>query len=155
MARDAYTTTEAAKVLNLSERRVRQLISEGKLPSERDSEGNMRLPQAAVHAERRNRRSSGRKTGRKAAPATEASAAHVDTDAIAESVAAAVTKAVEGQLQITQQAESLVRQQLDEERAHRRAAEERLAGLQSELAAARQQLAEPGRKRGLFGRRKD
>ena len=154
MARDSYSTAEAAKVLGLSERRVRQLISEGRLAAERDGEGNLRLSQATVNTERRNRRAKGKRPGRKAATSASSSAPPVDADAIADTVVAAVTKTIEGQLQITQKAESLARQELDEERAHRRAAEERAAQLQAELAAAQQRLADLERKRGFFGRRK-
>src|SRR3954447_5223070 len=112
MAKDSYSTTEAAKILGLSERRVRQLVAEGKLVGERDEEGNLRLGQAAVHTERRQRRSKGRKSTRKAVARTAPAAPEIDTDAIAETVAAVVSKAVEGQLQITQKAESLARQEL-------------------------------------------
>lgn len=153
MARDAYTTAEAAKVLGLSERRVRQLVADGRLPAERDAEGKITLPQAAVHAERRNRKSGGRSNGRKAAAKASASAPALDADALAEQVAAVVSKAVEGRLEITQKAESLMRQELDEERARRSEAEQQLAALRAELQAAQEKLEEAGRKRGIFRRR--
>lgn len=153
MARDAYSTSEAAKVLGLSERRVRQLVADGRLPAERDAEGKISVPQAAVHAERRNRKSGGRSNGRKAAEKAPASAPALDTDAFAEQVAAVVSKAVEGRLEITQKAESLVRQELDEERARRTELEKQLEVAKAELLAAEEKLEEAGRKRGLFRRR--
>ena len=153
MAKDSYSTTEAAKILGLSERRVRQLVAEGKLAGERDGEGNLRLAQAAVHTERRQRRNRGRKTTRKAAARTTAAAPEIDTDAIAETVAAVVTKAVEGQLQITQKAESLARQELDQERARARELEQQLADARAQLAAAEARLAESGKRRGMFRRK--
>jgi len=153
MARDAYSTSEAAKILGLSERRVRQLVADGRLPADRDGEGKISLPQAAVHAERRNRKSGGRSNGRKAPAKAAASAPTLDTDAIAEQVAAVVSKAVEGRLEITQKAESLVRQELDEERARRMEIEKQLEAAKVELRLANEKLEEAGRKRGLFRRR--
>ena len=155
MASDSYSTSEAAKILGLSERRVRQLVAEGKLTGDRDAEGNLRLAQAAVHTERRQRRNKGRKTPRKAAARREPTTPPVDADALAETVAAVVSKAVEGQLQITQKAESLVRQELDEERARARELESQLAEARAALAAAEARLAEQGKRRGLFRRKED
>lgn len=153
MPRDSYSTAEAAKVLGLSERRVRQLISEGKLAAKRDSEGNLRLGQETVHAERRRRRGGGKTTGRKAAAAPAASALALDAEALAETVAVTVTRAIEGQLQITQKAESLLRQELDEERAKRRQAEEQLAEAQARLNQVASASASSGKKRSFFRRR--
>ena len=153
MARDAYSTSEAAKILGLSERRVRQLVADGRLPADRDAEGKISVPQAAVHAERRNRKSGGSRNGRKAAAKPSASASTLDTDALAEQVAAVVSKAVEGRLEITQKAESLLRQELDEERARRMEMEKQVEVLRTQLAAAEEKAEEAGRKRGLFRRR--
>ena len=108
----------------LSERRVRQLVAAGTLPADRDTSGALRLPQTAVNNERKNRRGTGgnragrkRTEGRKAA--SRASAPAVDVDDLASRVAAAVGKNLEGQLELTRRAETLVRQELDEERAKR------------------------------------
>jgi hypothetical protein len=124
------------------------------LQSSRDEEGNLRLAQDAVHAERKNRRTSGRKPAKRAPRKRAAAAAPtVDTEAIAERVATVVSQAVEGQLQITQRAESLAKQELDEERARRRELEEQLERAKQELAAAQLELVEAGKKRRWFGRK--
>src|SRR5437764_7534004 len=156
---DTYTVPQAAQVLGLSERRVRQLVSAGTLPAERDASGALKLPQAAVNNERKNRRGgtgsrAGRKRteGRKAA--SRASAPAVDVDDLASRVAAAVGKNLEGQLELTRRAETLVRQELDEERARRMEAEQRQSAAEAEVERLRKELAEASQKqrRGLFRR---
>jgi hypothetical protein len=54
--RDAYSASEAAKVLKLSTRRVRQLAETEEIEGSRDAEGNWRLDKASVHAFRDERR---------------------------------------------------------------------------------------------------
>jgi hypothetical protein len=56
--REAYSASEAAKVLKLSTRRVRQLAEAEEIEGERDAEGNWRLDKASVHGFRDERRSS-------------------------------------------------------------------------------------------------
>ncbi len=51
----SYTAARAAQLLGVSERRVRQLVEEGRLPADRDPEGCLRLPEGPVHAERTRR----------------------------------------------------------------------------------------------------
>jgi hypothetical protein len=58
--RETYTASEAAKVLKLSTRRVRQLAETEIIEGERDAEGNWRLDKASVHAFRDDRRSTSR-----------------------------------------------------------------------------------------------
>jgi excisionase family DNA binding protein len=53
---DTYSASEAAKVLKLSDRRVRQLAETEEIAGTRDSEGNWRLDKASVHAFRDTRR---------------------------------------------------------------------------------------------------
>jgi excisionase family DNA binding protein len=54
--RDAYSASEAAKVLKLSTRRVRQLAETEEIEGTRDAEGNWRLDKASVHTFRDERR---------------------------------------------------------------------------------------------------
>jgi|SRR5215216_1974240 len=54
--RDTYSASEAAKVLKLSARRVRQLAETEEIEGARDAEGNWRLDRASVHAFRDERR---------------------------------------------------------------------------------------------------
>lgn len=162
---DTYTVAQASQILGISERRVRQLVSDGKLPAERNSSGALLLPQAAVNAERKSRRGNGAgsTSGRKAAETRKASGRAsvpaVDVDQLASAVASAVGSRLEGQLEITRKAESLVRQELDEERARRTAAEARLAAAETRLAAAEDEVtrlrvelagAAQRKRRGLF-----
>ncbi len=153
MSPDTYTAAQAAQLLGVSERRVRQLVSEGKLPGSRDRNGALRLPQAAVNAERKKRRlSDGRASGRKRTEplraGRRASGQAVDVEELASAVAAAVGKNLEGQLELTRRAESLVRQELDEERARRQEVEARLAEARRELETLRKSAAQ--RRRGFF-----
>src|SRR5436305_5748686 len=139
---DTYTAAQAAQVLGVSERRVRQLVNEGKLDGARGEDGTVRLSQQAVNDERKRRRSTGSKaTPAKAAKAASsgrraaaASSPEVDVDALATAVASAVGQRLEGQLEITRQTESSLRDELSEERAKRAEAESRLADAQRRIA---------------------
>ena len=137
---DTYTVPQAAQVLGLSERRVRQLVT-------------------AVNNERKNRRgATGSRGGRKRAEgrktASRASTTAVDVDDLASRVAAAVGKNLEGQLELTRRAETLVRQELDEERARRMEAEQRQSAAEAEIERLRKELEEAAqrKRRGLFRR---
>ena len=170
---DVYTAAQAAKVLGISERRVRQLVSEGKLPGERGDDNIVRIPQQAVNDERKRRRSTSSSSsaasaggGRTRRAAAAKASDGVDVEVLAERVASVVGQRLEGQLEITARAESLLRGELDEERARRTEAEARLNDLRSELVDAQARLEEARRqtaqlesqlqqaqqKRGLFRR---
>jgi chromosome segregation ATPase len=172
-ASDTYTAPQAAKILDVSERRVRQLVAEGKLEGDRDAEGIMRLSQRSVNEERKLRRTKTKAAGARKASTRRSgtgSGGSVDVDQIAEKVATAVGTRLEGQLEITRQAESLIRQELDEERARRMEAESKLAAaeqqatelaqqaadLEQQVATLRTQLADleaaQSKKRGIFRR---
>src|SRR5215218_3764564 len=56
--RETYSASEAAKVLKLSTRRVRQLAETEEIEGTRDAEGNWKLDKASVHTFRDDRRSS-------------------------------------------------------------------------------------------------
>lgn len=149
-AGDTYSAAQAAEIIGVSERRVRQLVAEGKLPGRRSRDGTVRIPQQAVNEERRKRKG-GTTTGRvrkQAAPAaSRGKPESMDVDALATAVASAVGQRIEGQLEITRRAESLIRAELDEERARR-------MELEAKLADAERKLAEAEAKRGgLFRRR--
>ena len=163
---DVYTAAQAAQILGISERRVRQLVTEGKLPGERGKDNVVRIPQQAVTDERRKRRRS-EKGAPKAAPASATGAAKkakasnsgVDVDELADKVAVAVGQKISGQLEITQKAESLLRGELDEERAKRMQTEAQLneargeaSALQARLASLEAELQQAQQKRGLFRR---
>ena len=168
---DVFTAAQAAQILGISERRVRQLVTEGKLPGKRGDDNIVRIPQQAVNEERKRRRGSAAKTAPAAAKrASRRSRANVaettegvDVDAIAERVASVVGQRLEGQMEITQRAESLLRAELDEERARRahaeaqlNAARNELADVQARLDEARQRVSaletQAQQRRGLFRR---
>jgi excisionase family DNA binding protein len=48
-AEDTYTAPQAARVLGISDRRVRQMLEAGELEGEGDSSGKWRIPQRVVH----------------------------------------------------------------------------------------------------------
>lgn len=155
-SKDTYTASQASQILGVSERRVRQLVNEGKLPGERGNDGIVHIPQQAVNDERKRRRSTTKtapataRAGARRARAAGASAASADdVETLANAVAAKVGQRLEGQLEITRQAESLLRNELDEERARRAQAEAKLAESERRLA----ELEAAGKKRKLFGRR--
>jgi excisionase family DNA binding protein len=165
-----FTAAQAAKILGISERRVRQLVTEGKLPGARGDDNVVRIPQQAVNEERKRRRGTGATAKADGATrvtrAKKAAAEPVDMEALADRVASAVGQRLEGQLEITHRAESLLRGELDEERARRMQSEAQLDEVRRELTdvqgrlvdARRQvttlegQLQQAQAKRGLFRR---
>lgn len=162
---DTYTAAQAAQILGVSERRVRQLVNEGKLAGERGSDGQVRVAQQAVNEERKRRRtkagsSAAGTAGRATRTTRRAATPEMDVDQLADRVASAVGQRLEGQLEITRRAESLVREELDQERARRMEAEARLETATARLAEleaaanerAAKEAASPPR-RGLFRRR--
>ncbi|HET6793249.1 MAG TPA: helix-turn-helix domain-containing protein [Acidimicrobiales bacterium] len=156
-AKDTYTAAQAAELLGVSERRIRQLVAEGKLPGDRAADGTVHIAQQAVNDERKRRRQSPRARASKAvAPRSttrRAANASVDVDALADAVASAVGQKIEGQLEITRRAESLVRGELDEERARRMEAEAKLAEAERRVTELQSAL-EAAQARGLFRRRR-
>lgn len=166
-ASDVYTAAQAAQILGISERRVRQLVTEGKLPGTRGDDNVVRIPQQAVTDERKRRRKTdggGAKSQRESGTGTtarksRAASSAVDVDELADKVATAVGQRITGTLEITQKAESLLRSELDEERAKRMQADAQLTQAQSEAAGLRARIAElesqlqhAQQKKGLFRR---
>jgi excisionase family DNA binding protein len=114
---DYYTTGEAARILKVTEARVRQMLGAGELEGTRDPVSDRwRIPQHAVHARLEQRRPS-------EAPRTSA-----DAREWIERVTELERELgrMEGRLQITEVAESTLRESLERER-------ERADRLESEL----------------------
>ncbi|HMC41954.1 MAG TPA: helix-turn-helix domain-containing protein [Acidimicrobiales bacterium] len=149
---DTYTAAQAAQILGVSERRVRQLVNEGKLTGNRDNNGQVRVAQRSVTEERKRRRKrvdgASRRGPASAPPATPRPS--LDVEELASAVANAVGQRLEGQLELTRRAESLIRSELDEERARRIEAEAKLAAATARVAELEAALA---KRRGFLRRR--
>ena len=151
---DAYTAPQAARVLGLSDRRVRQMLEAGELEGERDGSGKWWMPQRAVHAALEDRGSPRvRSREQRAAPprpdaAGEAPAPPQRGPGGPESVRELVSRVEslsyrlgrsEARAELTERAESTLREErdrlsreLEEERAERRRLAERLERLEGE-----------------------
>jgi excisionase family DNA binding protein len=121
LVEDFYTTGEAARVLRVTEARVRQMLGSGELEGERDElTERWRIPQHAVHARLEKRRP------------REAPTSAVDAREWMERVETLQRELgrLEGRLELTEQTESTLREQLQRER-------ERADRLEDELREAR------------------
>src|ERR671910_2026269 len=136
---DYYTTGEAARILKVTEARVRQMLGAGEMEGTRDPVSDRwRIPQHAVHTRLEHRRPS-------EAPRTSA-----DAREWIERVTELERELgrLEGRLEITEVAESTLREQLERERERadeerdrmlreREAAQEEARRLREELEAER------------------
>jgi excisionase family DNA binding protein len=119
---DTYTTGEAARILRVTESRVRQMLAAGELEGGRDLNGRWRIPQRAVHE---------RMDARPREP-RESRGAAVDAGELIERIARLERELgrAEERGELTEQAHSTTREQLERER-------ERADRLESELAELR------------------
>ncbi len=146
MEEDTYTPPEAARILRLSRRRVTQMLGAGELEGHQDPEsGRWRIPQRVVHERLKDRPARGRpdKSHERLAEGREEAAELRDR---VEDLQRELGR-LEGRLELTEVAESTIREQLERERA-------RADRLEEELREARErledQLAE--RRRGFWSR---
>ena len=118
---DTYTTGEAARILRVTESRVRQMLKAGELEGSRDVNERWRIPQRAIHE---------RLDARPREP-RESRGAAVDVDALIERLAQAehARGRAEQRLELTEHAESTMREQLERERERADRAERELAEL--------------------------
>ena len=153
---DAYTAPQAARVLGLSDRRVRQMLEAGELEGERDGSGKWWIPQRAVHAALEDR-GSPRVRSREQRSAPPRPDANDETSAPSqrvpggpESVRELIQRVEslsyrlgrsEARAELTEKAESTLREErdhlareLEEERAERRRLAERLERLEGARA---------------------
>jgi hypothetical protein len=124
---DSYSAAQAARVLAVSERRVRQLVTAGTLPAL--SLTPLRLPQQAVHQERDRRRRSAPRTSVRSAPA--GAPPELDVKSLVEATVKALLPLM---LAPAERAEADAKAQLAEERAARLAAEAQAAVAEAKLA---------------------
>ena len=123
-----YTTGEAARILRVTEARVRQMLGAGELEGGRDPVSDRwRIPQHAVHARLEQRRPS--ETPKTSADAREWIERVTDLER--------ELGRLEGRLQITEVAESTLRESLERERERADRLEERAEMLRDELEAER------------------
>lgn len=136
---DTYSAADAARVLGVSERRIRQLVGEGRLPVEDTGGGPLRLPQEAVHRERERRRRANRTAGQGAPEGTPGgAAADTDVEAIVQRTLRSIMPLM---LEPAERAEHAAREQLQEERALRLQAEARYADAEVRARLAEERLA--------------
>ena len=144
MEEETYTPAEAAKILRLTKRRIIQLITDEDIEGYKDEDGRWRIPQRAVHERLGDRPPR--------TPPAQSRAASVD-DILAAAKAADIGELVatlrdlehrlgraEARAELTEQAESTLREQLERER-------ERADRLEEELREERRK----GIWRRLFG----
>jgi excisionase family DNA binding protein len=118
---DTYTTGEAARILRVTESRVRQMLKAGELEGSRDVNERWRIPQRAVHE---------RMDARPREP-RESRGAAVAVGELIERLAQAehARGQAEARLQLTEDAESTTREALERERERADRAERELAEL--------------------------
>jgi excisionase family DNA binding protein len=132
---DYYTTGEAARVLGVTESRIRQMLLAGELEGERDpTTERWRIPQHAVHARLETRRPRER---------TEQSLSATEWLERVEVLQRELGR-LEGRLQLTEQTESTLRETLERER-------QRADRLEEQLSAEREKL-EAERSKGFWSR---
>jgi len=129
---DTYTPPQAARILRLSRRRVTQMLNAGELEGAQDESGRWHIPQRAVHARLKDRPARGRPDDRGHERAPEAASEAAELQDRVEDLQRELGR-LEGRLELTEVAESTLREQLERERA-------RADRLEGELREARERL---------------
>jgi excisionase family DNA binding protein len=141
---DTYTPSQVAKILRLTPHRVRQMLNAGELEGEQDEGGRWHVPQRAVHAllEERPRRERGQPGGGESRPALSPGE---DWNWELEEELKRLHRELgrlEGRLELTQVAESTLRESLERERKRADQERERAERLELETAQLRDRLAQ-------------
>jgi excisionase family DNA binding protein len=123
---ELYTVQEAAKVLGITDRRVRALAQEGRIEGER-TEGGWKLLRYSVHSFRDEKR--GRESPSEARGSESLSVS--DWLSRVEALQRELGR-LEGRLELTERAESSLREDLERERSERLEAQERAERLEQE-----------------------
>jgi excisionase family DNA binding protein len=124
---EVYTVQEAAKVLGITERRVRALAQEGRIEGER-TEGGWKLFRYSVHSFRDERRDRERPSE---ARGSDSSLSVSEWLSRVEALQRELGR-LEGRLELTERAESSLREDLERERSERLEAQERAERLEQE-----------------------
>jgi excisionase family DNA binding protein len=140
MEGDYYVTGEAARILRVTETRVRQMLGAGELEGMRDPvTGRWRIPQHAVHA---------RLDDRGPREPREPPVGVRDYEERLEALQRELGR-LEGRLELTAQAESTLRETLDRERERADRLEEEHARVQEDAQHLREEL-EAERSKGFW-----
>jgi hypothetical protein len=137
---ETYTTTEAAKILRRSSRRILQMLEARELEGDKDSAGRWRIPQRAVYdlLPRRPLRERTSRQRREALEPTEnASELRLRVEALQRELGR-----LEGRLELTSVAESTLRESLERERDRADAERKRADAIQLEANRLRMWLEE-------------
>jgi excisionase family DNA binding protein len=135
--RETYSASEAAKVLKLSTRRVRQLAETEEIEGTRDAEGNWRLDKASVHTFRDDRRSNRpREEPRRRSKRPDSPTAW-DRVTELERALGRLEGEMRARAELTATTESTLRESLERERERADRLEERTQELRVELEAER------------------
>ena len=132
--RETYTASEAAKVLKLSTRRVRQLAETEEIEGTRDAEGNWRLDKASVHTFRDGRRPSKPREGPSSRSKRREPWARVTE---LERALGRLEGEMRARAELTATTESTLRESLEREKERADRLEERAEKLRDELEAER------------------
>ena len=135
--RETYSASEAAKVLKLSTRRVRQLAETEEIEGTRDAEGNWRLDKASVHTFRDDRRSSKPREGSRRRPKRSDSSTAWDRVTELERALGRLEGEMRARAELTATTESTLRESLEREKERADRLEERAEKLRDELEAER------------------
>jgi hypothetical protein len=133
--KETYSASEAAKVLKLSTRRVRQLAETEIIEGERDAEGNWRLDKASVHAFRDDRRST--RSPREGPRSRPKPSAAWDRVTELERELGRLEGEMRARAELTAVTESTLRESLERERERADRLEERAEKLRGELESER------------------
>lgn len=116
MSADTYTVAEAAKVLQRSPKRVRQMLREGKLTALPDTEPQ-RISAQEVHELREALRAQGTRPGPQRQAAT--GLTHEQVVALVEELQRPMVRALEANREAAEKVETMLRDELAAERAER------------------------------------
>jgi hypothetical protein len=155
---DTYTPPQAARILKLTRQRITQMLQAGELEGMQDPDtGRWKIPQRAIHARLADRPARPRSEGRGTSQASRQEAPH-SPEAASELVeeVRALERALgrlEGRLELTEQAESTLREQLERERERADAERERAESERERGEELARQLEEARKSwwRKLFG----
>ena len=133
---DTYTPPEAARILRLSRRRVTQMLNAGDLEGAQDPEtGRWSIPQRVVHERLKDRPARGRPDKDQVRSAEGGEEAAELRDRV-EDLQRELGR-LEGRMELTEVAESTLREQLERERERADQERERAERLEAELREAR------------------